>query len=159
MGRESIHGLLRGRCCRLLLDAGALAEDELQRLAGLALAPANPAPQAAAWAEGVLRGSGLVLIHQDGLWRALDAWLRELSAEKFVALVPLLRRAFSDFAPPERRAMGEKVKRLRPTAGEAGLAPTSTGRGEEAAGAPIDRERADRVLPVLARILGQSPSG
>jgi hypothetical protein len=157
LGRESIHGLVRGFCCRLLLDAGALAEDELQRLAGLALSPVNPAQQAAAWVEGVLRGSGSVLIYQDGLWRALDAWLRELPAEAFVALLPLLRRAFSGFAPPERRAMGEKVKRLRPTtgAGEAGLAPTLAGGGKIASSVPIDRERADRVLPILAQILGQ----
>jgi len=158
VGRESIHGLVRGYCCRLLLDAGALSEDELQRLASLALSQVNPAPQAAAWVEGVLRGSGSVLIYQEGLWRALDAWLRELPAEAFVALLPLLRRAFSGFAPPERRAMGEKVRRLRPMAGtgEAGLAPTPAGQGSLAAsGAPIDRERADRVLPVLAQILGQ----
>jgi hypothetical protein len=156
--RERIHGLVRGWCCRLLLEHGALDEGELQRLARLALSPVNPAPQAAAWVEGVLRGSGVVLLHQDGLWHALDGWLRELSAEAFVALLPLLRRAFSGFQPPERRAMGDKVKRLRAdAAGETSLAPTELGSGAE--GAPLDRERADRVLPILARILGQPVGG
>jgi hypothetical protein len=107
--------------------------------------------------EGVLRGSGLVLIHQDDLWRALDAWLRELPVEAFVALLPLLRRSFSGFAPPERRAMGDKVKRLRPSAGagEASLAPTVAQGGEPVPGAALNRERANRVLPILAQILGQ----
>ena len=49
----------------------------------------------------LLRGSGLVLLHEDALWSALDAWLRDLSAETFVELLPLLRRAFAGFQPPE----------------------------------------------------------
>jgi hypothetical protein len=154
LGRESIHGLVRGRCCRLLLDAAALSEDELQRLANLALSPAVPAPQAAAWVEGVLRGSGHRLLHQDGLWRALDAWLRELTPEAFVALLPLLRRAFSGFVAPERRAMGEKVKRLQAPAPDEMRASGTGQLDQERSEATINRERADRVLPVLAHILG-----
>jgi hypothetical protein len=51
--------------------------------------------------------------------------------------------------------MGEKVKRLRATvAGEAVLAPLAAGGGEDAGSAAINRERADRVLPILAQILG-----
>ncbi len=111
--RESIHGLVRGRSARFLLDLGALDEDELQRLARLALSTVTPAPQAGAWVEGVLQGGGLALLHQDGLWQALDGWLSELASEEFIALLPLLRRSFSDFQPPERRQMGEKVKKLR----------------------------------------------
>src|SRR5262249_37413215 len=109
---DGVHGLVRGRCCRLLLEQRVLDEAELRRLAGLTLSPVVPAPQAAAWVEGVLRGSGLLLMHQDGLWSALDAWLADLSVEVFVALLPMLRRAFAGFQPPERRNMAEKVKRL-----------------------------------------------
>jgi hypothetical protein len=143
--RESIHGLVRGRCCRLLLDAGAMGEAELRRLAGLALSPVVPADQAAAWIEGVLHhGPAANLIHQDGLWQALDAWLSDLSPEAFVALLPLLRRAFSSFHAPERRAMGEKISWLR-----------SGGRPRpHAAEVAINTERAKLVLPVLARMLG-----
>ena len=114
MESEGIAGLIRGRCCRLLLEQNVLDEEELQRLTRLALATANPAPQAAAWIEGILRGSALTVLHQDGLWRALDRWL-ELQAETFEALLPILRRAFSNFQPPERRQMGEKVKHLHTT--------------------------------------------
>ena len=40
----------------------------------------------------MLQGSGLILLHQDGLWRALDAWLSELSPEAFVALLRVPQR-------------------------------------------------------------------
>jgi hypothetical protein len=141
---EFVHALVRGWCCRLLLEAGALDEDGLRRLAGLALSPAVPAPEAAAWVEGALRGSGLVLLHQDGLWRALDLWITSLDPETFAAMLPLVRRAFSGFEPPERRAMGEKIKNLKNEREDVGT-PESNG---------VDHRRATRVLPVLAQILG-----
>ena len=149
VGRETIHGLVRGRSCRLLLEDGAIDGDEVQRLARLALSPATATPQAAAWIAGVVRGSALLLLQQEGLWSALDAWLRELSSEAFTEALPLVRRAFGDFGPPERRAMGEKVKRLGRDGGAMAVAS-----GDEGAMAGIDRARADLVLPVLARILG-----
>ncbi|MBA2286545.1 MAG: hypothetical protein H0W02_13785 [Ktedonobacteraceae bacterium] len=149
---DSIHGLVRGRCCRLLLEQQVLDEEELQRLARLTLSPVTPAPQAAAWVEGVLRGSGLLLLHQDGLWRALNTWLSTLSPDDFVTLLPLLRRAFSGFQPPERRAMGEKVKRLDSTA--AGTTRTTKAPGTIEVTMPtLNQERAHMVLPILARIL------
>jgi hypothetical protein len=150
MERQSIHGLVRGRSARLLLDRGALDKGELQLLARLALSTVTPAPQAAAWVEGVLQGGGLTLLHQDGLWQALDGWLSELAPEEFVALLPLLRRSFSSFQAPERRAMGEKVKKLRL------VGPGAQAHAGDDGMEAINRERADRVLPVLAQILGGS---
>jgi hypothetical protein len=147
---EGCHGLVRGSACRLLLEQQVIDEAELRRRARLALSPANPAPEAAAWVQGLVRGSGMVLLHQDGLWAALDEWLVELPADLFTELVPLLRRAFSDFQPPERRAMGEKARHLRRLAerAEARLAAPDTD--------GLVRERADRVLPILAQILGSA---
>ncbi|MGH2494579.1 MAG: DUF5682 family protein [Ktedonobacteraceae bacterium] len=154
-GREGVHGLVRGRCCRLLLEQKAIDEQELQRLARLALSPANPAAQAASWIEGVLHGSGLLLLHQDGLWLALDRWLSELSSETFVEMLPLLRRAFSGSEPPQRRAMGEKVKRLRSS-----ISHGKTVSGENSVVLEnINEERANSVLPVLAHILGVKYDG
>ena len=152
--RESVHGLVRGRCCRLLLEQKVLDEEELQRLARLALSPVTEAPQAAAWVEGVLRGSGLQVLHQDSLWMALDGWLSELADDVFIALLPLLRRAFSGFQPPERRAMGEKVKHLR------SLPQPMTRHGREMQGhIVLNQQRADSVLPGLAQILGVQLDG
>lgn len=150
-GSESIHALVRGWACRLLLETVVLDGEELRRLAGLALSPAVPATEAAAWIEGVLRGSGLILLHQDVLWRALDGWLAALDPETFAALLPLVRRAFSGFAPSEKRAMGEKVRKLkREDDSDKTVAPESDG---------LDHRRASRTLPVLAGILGVNHDG
>src|SRR6185436_18014829 len=141
---EGAHGLVRGYACRLLADQGALEATEVARRARLALSPAVPARDAAAWIEGLLRGSSLLLLHHDALWGALDAWLIDLSPDTFPEILPLLRRAFSNVPAPERRRMGEKVKHL--------------GRGTVAVARPtaadVDVDRAARVLPVLAHILG-----
>ncbi|MBO0790605.1 MAG: hypothetical protein J2P36_06605 [Ktedonobacteraceae bacterium] len=147
--QESIHSFVRGRCCRLLLEQNVLSEEELQRLAGLALSPVTPTNQAAAWIEGVLRGGGLAVLHQNGLWRALDRWLLELAPDVFIQLLPILRRAFSGFQSPERRKMGEKVKHLHEVPGQVTLS-DSTAEEDNT----LHRQRADLVLPVLAQILG-----
>lgn len=147
-GRESIHGLVRGRACRLLLELRAIDEEELGRLARLALSPATPSAQAAAWMEGVLRGSGMLLLYQDAIWLALNRWLCDLDADGFVAVLPLLRRAFSGFQAPERRSMGEKARTL-------GYGDTPRAAGTVPDGPQLDRERAALVLPVLGRILGE----
>jgi hypothetical protein len=149
---EGVHALVRGWCCRLLLEARVLDEDGLQRIAGLSLSPAVPAPEAAAWVEGVLRGSGLILLHQTGLWRALDGWLTGLDPETFTALLPLVRRAFSDFEPAEKHAMGEKVRKL----GRGGE--TTPDYGDNGDG-DLNHRRASRTLPVLAQILGVKHDG
>ena len=144
-GRDSVHGLLRGRFVRIRHDSGTLDEGGLHAASRLALSTAVPAAQAAAWLTGLLRGGAVSLLHEDGVWRALDRWLRELTPEVFAEAVPLVRRAFAAFEAPERRAMGEKVKRFGREAPE--------GRAAEAE-EEIDPQRADRVLPVLAHILG-----
>ncbi|MFN0053951.1 MAG: DUF5682 family protein [Planctomycetales bacterium] len=143
----SVHPLLRGACCRRLLERQALEADELHRQARLALCSANPPLQCADWAAGLMRGSGLVLLHQDTLWTIFNIWLVELAPETFVELLPLLRRAFADFTGHERRQMGEKVKRL-------GEGPIGTPRRHSAALPQIDPQRAARILPVLAHIFG-----
>ncbi len=145
--RESIHGMVRGRCSRILLDEQLINGAELGQLAGLTLNPVTPPSDAAAWISGVVQGSGLVLIHQDILWQALDGWLRELDGDNFLTVVALLRRAFSEFASPERRAMGDIVRRI-------GLAGTFTNGVKTENSEQIDRARADRTLPVLASLLG-----
>jgi hypothetical protein len=142
--REGVHGLVRGRSCRILFDKHRIDSEELQRLARLALSSAVPATQAASWIEGVLHGSGQLMLAQDGLWQALDQWLSAVQPESFVELLPLLRRAFSGFSGPERRMMGEKARYLHREPGTDGFTANS---------AEIDHERAARVLPVLASIL------
>jgi hypothetical protein len=145
---DTLHGLIRGRAARLLLDEGVLDGEALGRLARLALAPATPTEAAADWIAGVVAGSGLLLLQQPALWATLDGWLRELPPEGFTVVLPLLRRAFADFSAPERRAMGDLLKR---GSNATRLIPDAT--------TALDQERASKVLPVLEQILvGGRPS-
>ncbi|MBE3560939.1 MAG: hypothetical protein IMW89_17215, partial [Ktedonobacteraceae bacterium] len=150
--RENVHGFVRGRCCRLLLEQNILSEEETQRQTGLALSPVTPADQAAAWIEGVLRGGGLGILHLDGLWHALDRWLSQLDNDVFTAQLPILRRAFSGFQSPERRKMGEKIKHLHTTTD---VGPDRLTDDHE----PVHPARAGSVLPVLAQIMGVTLHG
>jgi hypothetical protein len=147
LARDAIDGLVRGGVCRLLVEQRTVTPDDLARLARLALSPAVAPAQAAAWAEGLLRGSALLLLHQDGVWSALDHWLTSLSDDAFVEMLPLVRRAFAGFGAAERRQMGDKVKRLRAGTGEP-VAKTMADAED------VDPARAALVNPVLSRILG-----
>lgn len=143
------HGAVAGRCCRILLDAGALDAAEVGRRLSLALSTAAEPAQAAAWVEGLLKDSGLILLHGDLLWAILDAWVAGLSPETFPQLLPLLRRTFATFPSGERRQLGE---RARTRAAGAGAQPwASDGPAEDI---NFDQERADAVLPLVARLLG-----
>ena len=143
--RQALHGLIAGRCCRVLLDAGVFTGEEAATRMGLALSTATEPPQAAAWAEGFLRGSGQVLIYDEALWGVLDEWVAGLAPETFLELLPLLRRTFATFHAPERRQMGERAAR-----GPAQI----VGSAHAGASEEFDPERAARVLPLLAQILG-----
>jgi hypothetical protein len=143
------NGLLRGWCCRSLLEQGLLDHEELYRITSLSLSSAVEPKAVAGWLAGLLRGSGLLLLHQDGLWGILDRWLSELSAEVFTETLPLLRRAFSHFQPPERRQMGEKIRKLSTQ--------TPASMGGDSLQSPhehLDWERVQKVVPILAHILG-----
>ncbi len=137
-----LHNLLAGRSCRLLLDAGIFEAEEAAQRMKLALSIATEPPQSAAWVEGFLKGSGLLLLHDDKLWEVLDSWVTQLNDDTFTALLPLLRRTFSTFSAPERRQMGERVKR-----GESRLV---SGVDER----DFDERRAESVLPIIAQLLG-----
>jgi hypothetical protein len=139
--QQGLHGLLAGRCCRLLFERNALEADQVGRRLSWALSTANEPNQAAAWIEGFLRGSGLILLHNETLWQILHEWVIGLRDDVFVQLLPLLRRTFATFAAPERRQMGERVR---------GASPSGMGPMDMA----IDQDRADRVLPLAMRLLG-----
>ena len=142
MDRTNLHGLIAGRCCRLLLDEGSLQPEETARRLGLALSLANEPTQAAAWVEGFLQGSGLLLLHDDAIWQVLDDWVTSLPSDTFTALLPLLRRTFANFPAPERRQIGERVRAGSQTSSMAD------------ADVDFDRDRADAALPLITQLLG-----
>ncbi|MEO1791059.1 MAG: DUF5682 family protein [Cyanobacteria bacterium J06629_19] len=143
--RADMHGLIAGHSCRLLLDEGSLTGEEAANRLSLALSIANEPAQAAAWVEGFLRGSGLLLLHDNSIWQVLDSWVTNLNDDSFTALLPLLRRTFSNFPAPERRQMGERVRR--------GEQARQTTNSDEL----FEHERAVASLPLISQILGLPP--
>lgn len=142
---RGLHGLLAGRATRLLLDAGTLPDGEAARRLGLALSPAEDPSRAAAWVEGFLAGSGLLLLHDERLLRLLDRWLTGLPEEAFDTILPLLRRTFSTFDPPERRQLGQRVATLDRRGDQT---------ADEADAPTLDLDRAASALATVALLLG-----
>jgi Family of unknown function (DUF5682) len=138
--------LVSGRLTRLLLDAGQLTTDDAAIRMSRELSAAAPAAAAAGWAEGFLAGSGLLLLHDDKLLGLADGWLAGLSAEAFAAVLPALRRTFGEFAPPERRAIGDKAARLDGS----GRPPAPATPADD----DLDQDRAAIAARAVAAILG-----
>ena len=106
-------------------------------MAGVATDP----NEVAAWTDGFLRGSGLVLVHDDALFWVLDSWVQDLSPEAFMAVLPLMRRTFSSFEAAEKHDIGQKVKTPK-----------------QQLAARVDQNsdlaRAEKVIPLIAQMLG-----
>lgn len=114
---EGAHGLLVGRATRLLRDAGRLDGAAVAARMSLALARGTEPGQAAAWLEGFLAGTGLLLVHDRPMLALIDDWLAGLDTELFDEVLPLLRRTFSTFTGPERRSIGDRLPHLAAPAG------------------------------------------
>jgi hypothetical protein len=135
-----VHPLLWGKAERLRFDFGVVSASSLGDRLRFEASTASSAVHTAAFVEGLLEGPGIVLIHQEELWSALDDWVSSLKEEAFDEVLPLIRRTFALFEKHERRQLGERVAQAKPaqTKGEV----------------DIDMERAQRVLPVIRQILG-----
>jgi Family of unknown function (DUF5682) len=136
-------GALAGRATRLLLDAGAIETDAVAAAMSRALSAGGDPVFGAAWIEGFLRGSGLVLVHDATLLGLLDDWVNGVIVDAFEVVLPLLRRTFGALPAGERRRIGTRVRAGAPAPAE-----------EAAASAGYDAGRAAPALAVVARILG-----
>lgn len=146
---DAAAALLRGMACRLLLDEHLLdsAEVVLQfnRNLSLGAAPLD----VAAWLDGFLNQQALVLLHDEAIWGAVDAWLAGLGEVQFAQILPLVRRSFAHFSKHERQSLGDKARRA-PVAGAA--APAALAAGDD--DSPWDEARAVLALPLLNTLLG-----
>ena len=139
--QDGLHGLVAGRATRLLLDEDVIDSADATRRMRLVLSPGAEPAIGAGWVEGFLRDSGTILLHDQELFDTIDRWVTDMPQDAFDNVLPLLRRTIATFSVPERRSIGERIL---------------AGRRDRAAGvsAGIDEERADLVMPILARILG-----
>lgn len=142
---DSTHGLLAGLASRLLFDEQAEDSETTSRRMSQALSIGSEPGQAAAWLEGFLHQSGMILLHDARLWQALDAWMASLSEENFIRVLPLVRRTFALFPPMERQQLGTRAASPAGKPGQPAAASTDV---------DWDETRALKPLPVLQQILG-----
>jgi hypothetical protein len=144
----NVHGLLAGRSCRLLLESKIFSSTDtmqcLERamfLSPISTRTVDELLQTAFWLEGFLKGSGLLLIHDEILWKLVDAWVESVNGEQFVEILPLLRRTFSSFNENIRQQLSERVKRGE--VAEPSVVPTE-----------FNQQQAEKVLPLVLQLLG-----
>ncbi len=145
--QRGIHGLLAGKSTRLLLDTAVFTPDEaatrLERVLSGRTANPSQLAQMAFWIEGFLKGSGLLVLHDKTLWQLLDDWVMQLEAERFQTILPLLRRTFATFSDAARQQLMDRV-RFGNSFYPNQVIHTPT----------FDEEQADKVLPLIAQLLG-----
>jgi hypothetical protein len=139
-----VHGMVRGRATRLLLDSGHWIPTLAQTALARSLSAGTPVTEGAAFVEGLLAGSGTILLHDEALLGLVDEWIATLADDAFLDLLPLLRRTFSSFESAERRLIGQRV------AGHGGgLAPAPFGWD-------LDEARVAAGLSTVRTIFGRS---
>ncbi|MCA9946939.1 MAG: hypothetical protein KC449_25835, partial [Anaerolineales bacterium] len=141
-----IHGLLAGKATRLLLDTAVFQPEEaamkMERVLSGTAVEANQLSQMAFWIEGFLKGSGLLVLHDQTLWQLLDGWVTQLDPERFQTILPLLRRTFATFSDAARQQLMERVRFGSASTNQPIQVPT------------FDEEQANKVLPLVAQLLG-----
>ena len=142
----SIHGLVAGRSARLLLDADRLDTTEVARRLSVALSRAEEPARGAAWVEGLVSGSGLLLVHDRELLAVVDEWLASVDDDTFDQVLPLLRRSFAGFQPGERRMIGEAAAAIQSS--------TTPGERMRTVREGLDRSRASEVLGLVSLLFG-----
>jgi hypothetical protein len=134
------HELLRGLCTRLLFNAEIFNVNITSQLLHFALSEMSMPTAPIQWLEGFLQGSGLLLLHHQALWTVLNDWVTELSLPQIETMLPLLRRAFSNFTASEREKILQKAAQPNDLA-DLPLLPD------------YDFERGERVLPTVRLLL------
>jgi hypothetical protein len=142
---ESLNGLINGYACRLLFDNNEFNLEKIATKMSFALSLTGDIENASIWLEGFLKGSGLLLVHNEKLLSLINNWLVNLSSENFMQILPILRRNFSSFSNAEKRQIGEMIKNNN----KVELYTTNTETTPN-----FSYTRAKSILPVLKKLLG-----
>jgi hypothetical protein len=135
--------VISGYATRLLADYKVLQGEGLVKAFHYRMSRAAAPDKSAAWLEGFLKGSGSILLVDEDLWTLVNQWVAGLDKETFTQLLPLLRRTFAAFTPPEKRKLGEKVKGGGVATGIKTVVETG-----------IEAERGKKGIPVVMQLLG-----
>ena len=127
---------------KLLLDNGIFNSGQVEEKLELALSVGVETAYSASWLEGFLQGAAQLLLYDDSIFKILDAWIAKLDKEKFVEILPLLRRTFSNFSDPERRQIGEKAR---------GVKIAGTSELENKSG--FNPKRGEKTFPLVTKLL------
>ena len=139
---DQTNPLLQGATTRILFDKEILNIETVGNWLHYTLSTGQSRENAAAALEGFCYGSGLLLIHNPRLWQIIDNWIREISMDIFMELLPLLRRTFAVFSDPERRKMMELA-----SSGSVAI------ENKETTDDVLDKRRAEMVLGTVRRLL------
>ncbi|MEK7434777.1 MAG: DUF5682 family protein [Cyanobacteriota bacterium] len=134
---ETINKLISGYADRILLDSNFVDIEIFEKKMSFALSIGKDVTDASAWLEGFLKGSGVILIHNQKLLSLIDNWLVRINSDVFVEILPILRRNFANFSNAEKRQIGESLINKKPDFSENNL-DTSFSHGQ-----------AEKVIPIL----------
>ena len=109
--RPDTPQLLAGTVVRMLADGGHLDRPALVTRLAVELSTGRDPMAQAEFVEGLLGGSALLLLHDEELLAVLDQWVVGLPEDRFVDVVPAVRRTLGGFAKPERRAIADRLRR------------------------------------------------
>ena len=108
----AVPGLLAGRIVRLLLDsAGLTAAEAAERMSRALSRGADPEEQAA-WIEGFLSGSALLIVEDRRILGLLNEWVGGIDDQAFIDVLPALRRAMGSWSRASRRELAHQVAHL-----------------------------------------------
>ncbi len=135
------HGLVAGRCVRILRDGLVIPDDQAGAELSRALSRGTDAVQAAQWIEGFLAGDVGLLLHDRQLLSILDEWVCRVAGPLFDDVIPLLRRTFGQLSKVDRRHLAHRLF-------------TADSPAMKARPTQIDASRADAALPRFLSLLG-----
>ncbi len=101
--------ILSGYACAILLERGAIENDDLSREVSRRISPGVPADMGAGWFEGLARRNRYALLARQSLWEQLAEYIASLDEDEFRRALVFLRRSFGAFNSREKRHIAENL--------------------------------------------------
>ena len=97
------NAFLSGYATGLLIERGALGDEDIDREVARRLSPGTHADVGVGWFEGLVQRNRAALFMRKPLWASLSTYVEALDDEAFRRALLYLRRAFSTFSQGEIR--------------------------------------------------------